>query len=153
MQVVLVEPQIPPNTGSVARLCAATEIPLHLVGRLGFHITDRHLKRAGLDYWEFVEVHRHDSLEGFLARVPASRLRFFSKKAPTSYLSASFHARDRLIFGSETTGLPDWLFGKYPDRFYSIPIFHPSVRSLNLAASVAIVVYEALRQTGRMGAL
>ena len=147
-KVVLVEPRIPPNTGNVARLCAALKIPLHLVGPLGFQITDRHLKRAGLDYWDLVEVHRHPCLEDFLSGIPPEPLHFFSKKAQRSYVEANFGFADYLIFGSETRGLPEWLFESYPDRFWRIPIFEEGVRSLNLASAVAIVTYEVLRQNG-----
>lgn len=148
LKVVLVEPRIPPNTGNVARLCAAVKIQLHLVGPLGFRITDRHLKRAGLDYWDLVEVYRHPGLEQFLLDLPAATLHFFSKKARPPYVEAVFGQEDYLIFGSETQGLPDWLFEAYRDRFWRIPIFEGGVRSLNLASAVAIVTYEALRQNG-----
>ncbi|MDA2926521.1 tRNA (cytidine(34)-2'-O)-methyltransferase [Acidobacteria bacterium AH-259-G07] len=150
MHVVLVEPQIPPNTGNVARLCAATQIPLHLVGRLGFRITDRHLKRAGLDYWDCVQIHRHKSIRQFLGGIPPSCLFFFSKKGQESYVNAAFQENDFLVFGSETKGLPAWIFERYPQRIWRIPIFHPEVRSLNLASAVSIVVYEALRQIGKL---
>jgi tRNA (cytidine/uridine-2'-O-)-methyltransferase len=147
-QVVLVEPEIPPNTGNVARLCAAVRIPLHLVEPLGFKMTDRHLKRAGLDYWDFVEVHRHSSLEDLISTIPSRNLCFFSKKARRPYVEAEFSRNDFLVFGSETRGLPDWLFSLYPDHFWRIPILQDRVRSLNLSSAVAIVTYEALRQLG-----
>ncbi len=150
MQVVLVEPEIPPNTGNVARLCAATQLPLHLVGELGFQITDRHLKRAGLDYWEWVQIHRHQSVPKFFQGIPADRLFFFSKRAEKTYINAAFREDDFLVFGSETKGLPQWIFERYSDRFWRIPIFHTQVRSLNLAGAVSIVVYEALRQIGKL---
>ena len=102
MQVVLVEPEIPPNTGNVARLCAATQLPLHLVGKLGFQITDRHLKRAGLDYWEWVQIHRHESVQEFFEGIPTDRLFFFSKRAEKTYVNAAFREDDFLVFGSET---------------------------------------------------
>ncbi len=146
LKVVLVEPRIPPNTGNIARLCAAVKIALHLVGPLGFQLTDRQLKRAGLDYWKLVEVHRHSCLEEFLSKAAPSRLHFFSKKARRPYVTAAFGTEDYLIFGSETEGLPEWLFESYQDRFWRIPIFEEGVRSLNLASAVAIVTYEALRQ-------
>lgn len=150
MQVVLVEPEIPPNTGNVARLCAATQLPLHLVGKLGFEITDRHLKRAGLDYWEWVQIHRHESATEFFEGIPPDRLFFFSKRAEKTYVNAAFQENDFLVFGSETKGLPQWVFDRYSDQIWRIPIFHPQVRSLNLAGAVSIVVYEALRQTGKL---
>lgn len=146
--IVLVEPQIPPNTGNVARLCAATEMKLHLVGRLGFEVSDRYLKRAGLDYWEWVDVEFHDSVEEFFERVPAERLHFFSKKSTELYCNGEFLPGDYLVFGSETKGLPKWLFDRFPERFKTIPIFNKNVRSLNLSSAVAVVAYEALRQNG-----
>lgn len=149
-RVVLVEPQIPPNTGNIARLCAAVKFPLHLVDPLGFDITDRQLKRAGLDYWDLVEIHRHSSLAEFLSTVAPVGLHFFSKKAGRSYVKASFSPGDYLVFGSETQGLPEWLAESYPDQFWRIPIFEKGVRSLNLASAAAIVAYEALRQNGRL---
>ncbi len=151
MHVVLVEPEIPPNTGNVARLCAATQLQLHLVGRLGFRITDRHLRRAGLDYWNFVQVHRHKSVQEFFDGVPSGRLFFFSKRGHKTYVNAAFQEDDFLVFGSETKGLPTWIFEQYSDKIWRIPIFHPQVRSLNLSGAVSIVVYEALRQMGKLG--
>lgn len=150
MHVVLVEPEIPPNTGNVARLCAATQIPLHLVGKLGFRMTNRYLKRAGLDYWPHVELHRPDSLEQFLIDKENARLFFFSKRAAQSYVQACFREGDFLIFGSETRGLPDWVLERYREQTWKIPILNPNVRSLNLSNAVAVVLYEALRQTGRL---
>ena len=101
MQVVLIEPEIPPNTGNVARLCAATQLPLHLVAKLGFQITDRHLKRAGLDYCEWVQIHRHESVQEFFEGIPADRLFFFSKRAEETYVNAAFREDDFLVFGCE----------------------------------------------------
>jgi len=150
LQIVLVEPRIPPNTGNIARLCAALRMPLHLVGELGFQLTDRYLKRAGLDYWEYVEVHVHPDIEEFFSTRPAKTLHFFSKASPRSYLEASYREGDCLVFGSETTGLPDQLREKYPERFVSIPMFDSRVRSLNLANAVAVAAYEAFRQTGAL---
>ena len=150
MKVVLVEPQIPPNTGNIVRLCAATCIPLHLVGRLGFQVTDRHLKRAGLDYWDYAQIHRHPSVEKFFQGLSSDQLFFFSKKGQESYIHANYQEESFLVFGSETQGLPDWVFEQYSDRIWRIPMFHPKVRSLNLSGAVSIVVYEALRQTGKL---
>ena len=147
MDVVLVEPQIPPNTGNIARLCAATHTSLHLVGQLGFGTTDRHLKRAGLDYWEFVKVFQHPDIGSFLDAIPHRRLFFFSTRGTSTYLKASFSEDSFLVFGSETKGLPSWIFDRYPEQIWRIPILHPRVRSLNLASAVSVVVYEALRQT------
>lgn len=145
--MVLVQPEIPPNTGSVARLCAATAIPLHLVRPLGFSLEDRYLKRAGLDYWPFVDLHVHDSWQGFLdAECPRS-LVCFSARARRNYLEAPFRdATVHLVFGGETRGLDDALRARYADRLYSIPLFTPHVRSLNLSNAASIAVYEALRQ-------
>ena len=126
MQVVLVEPEIPPNTGNVARLCAATQLPLHLVGKLGFQITDRHLKRAGLDYWEWVQIHRHESAQKFFEGIPTDRLFFFSKRAEKTYVNAAFQEDDFLVFGSETKGLPKWIFERYSDRIWRIPNLPPA---------------------------
>ena len=147
-EVVLVEPKIPPNTGSIARLCAATRIPLHLVEPLGFEMTNSRLKRAGLDYWEFAQVKTHSSLDSLIAGLDPCDLCLFSKKATRSYLEAGFQGNELLVFGSETVGLREELLGSYPERCFRIPIMQPAVRSLNLANAVAIVVYEALRQTG-----
>ena len=145
MRVVLVEPEIPPNTGSIARLCAATETPLHLVGRLGFTIDDRHLRRAGLDYWPFVALHRHEDWRSFTATVPGRRLAF-SARAERLYTDIRFDADDALVFGGETKGLPAAIAAELAPDLYRIPILSHHVRSLNLANAVAIVLYEALRQ-------
>lgn len=150
MHVVLVEPQIPPNTGNVARLCAATKITLHLVGELGFEITDRRVKRAGLDYWKHVQIEHHSSLKQFLGGIQATRLFFFSTKGKRSYVQAHFQEEDFLIFGSETSGLPEWILEQYSGGVFRIPILCPGVRSLNLSNAVSIIAYEALRQTGKL---
>jgi tRNA (cytidine/uridine-2'-O-)-methyltransferase len=150
MHVVLVEPEIPPNTGSIARLCAATDTTLHLVAPLGFKIDDKHLKRAGLDYWKYVDVRVHESWSDFLERHAAERLLFFSKKAACSYTRADYKDRDFLVFGPETRGLSEELLKANPDRAYRIPIVSSGVRSLNLSNAVSIVLYEALRQQGKV---
>ena len=147
MHIVLVEPEIPPNTGSIARLCAATGTPLHLVGRLGFTIDDKHLRRAGLDYWPHVPLARHDDWAAFTAAVPGRRLAF-SARAERVYTDVRFTPDDVLIFGGETRGLPDAIRAELAPDVYRIPITSPHVRSLNLANAVAIVLYEALRQLG-----
>jgi len=147
LQIVLVEPKIPPNTGNVARLCAATGSILHLVEPLGFKITDASLKRAGLDYWDAVTVIFHPNTETFLGTVPnRNSLHFFSTRAGTSYTETQFSAGDFLVFGSETEGLPADLIAQYHDRCFGIPILLDHVRSLNLATSVGIAAYEALRR-------
>jgi tRNA (cytidine/uridine-2'-O-)-methyltransferase len=149
MNVVLFEPEIPPNTGSVARLCAATLTPLHLIEPLGFKIDDKHLKRAGLDYWEFVDLHVHNSWDAFVKNVKPSKLLYFSKKARQSYTTVHYHDEDYLVFGPETRGLPpDWLAAN-PSQAFRIPIINQSVRSLNLSNAVSIVLYEGLRQLGK----
>jgi tRNA (cytidine/uridine-2'-O-)-methyltransferase len=150
MHVVLVEPEIPPNTGSVARLCAATNTTLHLVAPLGFKIDDKHLKRAGLDYWKYVDVRVHESWGDFLDRHVSERLLFFSKKAASSYTRADYKDRDFLVFGPETRGLSEELLKANPDRVYRIPMMSSGVRSLNLSNAVSIVLYEALRQQGKV---
>lgn len=147
MQVVLVEPEIPQNTGSVARLCAATKIPLHLVGQLGFSLEDRYLKRAGLDYWPLVELYVHPDWPTFLAAVCPARLLGFSSHGTDSYTALRYAPGDALIFGSESKGLPAELRQSLAP-LYRIPIREPRVRSLNLATAVSIVLYEGLRQLG-----
>ena len=148
--IVLIEPEIPPNTGNIARLCAATGTVLHLVGKLGFSIDDKHLKRAGLDYWQAVEIHRWDSLEEFQSAFPERRYWYTSKKACKSHHKADFQAGDFLVFGKETLGLPEHLLVCNPDQSIRIPIASPVVRSLNLSTAAGIILYEALRQTGQL---
>jgi tRNA (cytidine/uridine-2'-O-)-methyltransferase len=148
MHVVLYEPEIPPNTGSVARLCAATLTPLHLIEPLGFKIDDRHLKRAGLDYWEFVDLKVHSSWDAFLKHKPGERLLYFSKRAQRSYTEVRYREEDVLVFGPETRGLPQALLDADPERCYRIPMTGAGVRSLNLSNAVSIVLYEGLRQLG-----
>lgn len=140
------EPEIPPNTGNIARLCAATQSPLHLVGNLGFRLTDARVKRAGLDYWKSVRILRHESLSGFEASLGTQRAFFLSTKGTIPYFAASFQPDDTLVFGSETRGLPTELLARHPGSVLTIPMQTAHVRSLNLADSVAIVLYEALRQ-------
>lgn len=148
MQVVLVDPEIPQNTGSVARLCAATKTPLHLVGRLGFSLEDRYLKRAGLDYWPLVELHVHPDWASFLGAVRPTRLLGFSSHGDTSYAALRFTPGDVLVFGGESEGLPAGLRQQLAP-LYRIPLAEPRVRSLNLANAVSIVLFEGLRQLGR----
>ena len=147
MQVALVEPEIPPNTGSIARLCAATGTPLHLIGKLGFSIDDKHLKRAGLDYWPYVDVHQHPDWATFAARVPGRRIAF-SARADRPYTALTYAPDDVLVFGCETRGLPAAIKTELAAELYAIPITSPHVRSLNLATAVAIVLYEGRRQLG-----
>jgi tRNA (cytidine/uridine-2'-O-)-methyltransferase len=150
LHIVLVQPEIPPNTGSVARLCAATGIRLHLVRPLGFSLEDRYLKRAGLDYWPHVDLHVHDRWEEFRATERPTHPLCFSARAARSYTAAPLAEVTPLylVFGGETRGLPAELLAAHADATYRIPIFSPHVRSLNLSNAVAIVAYEALRQRG-----
>ena len=144
--VVLVEPQIPPNTGNIARMTAALNVPLYLVGALGFELSDKHARRAGLDYWKYADVRLQPDIEAFFSGIPAEKLHFFSKFAEQNYTDAAYSRGDFLVFGSEVSGLPKWIFKKYPDRFVSLPIFQKKVRSLNLSSAAAAGAYEALRQ-------
>ncbi len=150
MHVVLYQPEIPPNTGSIARLCAATKTPLHLIAPLGFKIDDKHLKRAGLDYWGFVDLRLHESWQHFLDLHGKNRMFFFSKKAKCSYIKAEFQRGDFLVFGPETRGLPEELLSANQEKAYVIPMMSEGVRSLNLSNAVSIVLYEALRQLGQV---
>ena len=144
--VALVEPEIPPNTGNIARICAATDTPLHIVGVTGFRMDDRTLRRAGLDYWEEVELHRHVDLDELYKSLPDSRFLFLTTKVKRSYTDWAFHAGDCLVFGPETRGLPEPILRANADLCLTIPMSNENVRSLNLATSVGIVLYEALRQ-------
>ena len=144
--IVLVEPEIPPNTGSIARLCGATNTVLHLVHPLGFSTDDKHLKRAGLDYWQHVEIRHWQNFDLFLAAQKELELFFFTTKVPAVYSSAHFTPGCFMIFGKETKGLPEDILGLYRDRCYTLPMPNPNIRSLNLAMTAGIVLYEAIRQ-------
>ena len=146
LQVVLIEPEIPPNTGNIARLCAATGSPLHLVGPLGFQLHDRALRRAGIDYWDEVQVIRHINFAHYLAAAETPGFYLFSTAGARSYLDVAYTPGDALVFGSESRGLPAALLAAHPERVLQIPMRTDCVRSLNLANSVSIVLYEALRQ-------
>jgi tRNA (cytidine/uridine-2'-O-)-methyltransferase len=147
MNVVLVEPEIPPNTGNVGRLCAATKSVLHLVEPFGFKLDDTQLKRAGMDYWQHVEWHRWANWKAFEAQLPpAARLWFIESGGPKIYSEARFSADDYLVFGRETAGLPKPLLEKNRDCWLRIPMFNSQSRSLNLSNCVALVLFEALRQ-------
>ena len=164
--VVLVEPEIPPNTGNIARLCAATRSPLHLVGRLGFRIDEHAVRRAGVDYWHLVDVRQHvnfpafmhvfckesglSSDEGGLAAARA-RLHLFTAVTGKSYTESTFRPGDALVFGKESVGLPDEMLAEYDDRLVGIPTLG-AVRSLNLANAVGIALFEALRSCGAFDA-
>jgi tRNA (cytidine/uridine-2'-O-)-methyltransferase len=149
IHVVLVEPEIPPNTGNIARLCAATASPLHLVGRLGFRIDEHAVRRAGLDYWHLVQVRQHLDLAHFRHALPDARWVLFSATSQKSYLDAQYRPGDALIFGKESVGLPAQLLEAHRESVFAIPTLG-AVRSLNLANAVSIVVYEALRQLGAL---
>jgi len=147
MDIVLIEPEIPQNTGSIARTCAATRCPLHLVGKLGFEITEKAVRRAGLDYWPYVSLFQHESWEHYLHNNRPRNVWLLSKFAEKNYTSAAFHTDDALVFGSETAGLgKDFLEKFSKDQILRIPMLEPQVRSLNLSNAVSIVLYEALRQ-------
>ena len=146
LHVALVEPEIPPNTGNIARLCAATFTPLHLVGKLGFRIDDKAVKRAGLDYWDEVEIHRHVNLERLYEALPECRFLYFTTKAERLYTDFQYKPHDCLIFGRETRGLPEEVLHANWERCLTIPMPNKNIRSLNLATSVGIVLYEAIRQ-------
>jgi tRNA (cytidine/uridine-2'-O-)-methyltransferase len=146
MHVALWEPEIPPNTGNVARLCAATGVALHLIGRLGFRLDDRSLRRAGVDYWDAVELHRHATIEQFETALAGQQLFCLSARTGDNYTSVRYRRGDVLLFGGESHGLPDEILARYAGRVLTIPMSGKSVRSLNLATAVGIVLYEALRQ-------
>jgi tRNA (cytidine/uridine-2'-O-)-methyltransferase len=149
LNIVLVEPEIPQNTGSIGRLCLATGATLHLIEPLGFEITNSRLKRAGLDYWEHLNVVRHPSLEVFLKGLPPDAPKvFFSKKAGNTVFEHQFQKGTYIILGKETAGLPDWVLNAHPTETVRIPMYDARVRSLNLANAASIAVYEAIRQLG-----
>jgi len=149
IHVVLVEPEIPANTGNIARTCLATGARLHLVKPLGFSIDDKQLRRAGLDYWQDVDVHVWEDLEALTASQPADARRFYlTTKSRQPYWDAAFQDGDWLYFGRETRGLPEPLLAASPESCLTIPMLQGSTRSLNLSVSVGIVLYDALRQTG-----
>lgn len=148
--IVLIEPEIPPNTGNIARLCAGTGAVLHLVGKLGFSLDDRYLKRAGLDYWDKVSLHRWDNIEELQNRFPENRFWYLTTKSSKScYSEGIYKPGDFLVFGKETAGLPKDLLAANPDTCLTIPM-PGQIRSLNLSNAVAVVLYEALRQSGML---
>ncbi len=149
MHIVLLEPEIPPNTGNVARLCAATNSTLHLVEPFGFKLDDAQLKRAGMDYWQAVEWKRWPSWNAFYESLPGSaRLWLIESNGPKLYTEARFAATDYLVFGRETAGMPKKLLNENREAWLRIPMFNPKARSLNLSNCVALVLFEALRQQG-----
>ena len=146
LHIALVEPEIPPNTGNIARLCAATFTELHIVGVAGFRLDEKAVKRAGLDYWDEVKIHRPIDLQELYNALPGSRFLYFTTKSERKYTDWQYRDEDCLIFGRETRGLPEELLKANWERCLTIPMPNKNVRSLNLATSVGIVLYEALRQ-------
>jgi tRNA (cytidine/uridine-2'-O-)-methyltransferase len=146
LHIALWEPEIPPNTGNVARLCAATGAVLHLIGRLGFRLDDRSVRRAGLDYWKDVDLRRHDTLAEFEAAQAGGRIFCYSAHATRLYTQVHFQEGDCLLFGGESFGLPEEVRERYAERALCLPMPAGKVRSLNLATAVGIALYEALRQ-------
>jgi tRNA (cytidine/uridine-2'-O-)-methyltransferase len=146
INLVLVEPEIPPNTGNIARLCAATASRLHLIEPLGFDLTDKSIRRAGLDYWDAVDITRYPDFATFLAQNTSGTKYLFSTSGAQNYTEASFCPGDYLIFGSESRGLPDKILTQFPGQILNIPILLDHVRSLNLSNCASIALYEALRQ-------
>ncbi len=150
--VVLVEPEIPQNTGSVGRLCLATGCTLHLVEPLGFDISESAVRRAGLDYWEHLKVVKHPSIEAFFDTIPADAPKIFlSKKAGRTLFESKIESGTYFFFGKETMGLPDWILNRYAADTVRIPMFDARVRSINLATAVGVAVYEGVRQQGAQG--
>jgi tRNA (cytidine/uridine-2'-O-)-methyltransferase len=147
ISVALVEPEIPPNTGNIARLCAATRTPLHIVGVTGFRLDAAAVRRAGLDYWPEVSLRRHRDIPALSAALAGARFIYLTTKAERSYTDWQYTTDDCLVFGRETRGLPEELLRANWETCLTIPMLNPKVRSLNLATAVAIVLYEALRQT------
>ncbi len=150
MHIVLVEPEIPGNTGNISRLCAANHLVLHLVKPLGFMLDDKHLKRAGLDYWDLLDVRVHENFANMAASLAGKRFFYNTTKATRTYDSIAFREDDVLVFGRETKGLPEDLLAAHPESCIRIPMVEEA-RSLNLSNAVAIVSYEALRQLGFPG--
>ena len=144
--IVLFEPKIPQNTGTIARLCAATNSKLILVGQLGFSLEDKYLKRAGLDYWEHVNWQHEPNIDSYLRRHKDQQPFLLSSKATTKYTDVTFSTNQTLYFGSETEGLSEYIKSMFSDRLITIPMANKNIRSLNLANSVSIVLYEAIRQ-------
>lgn len=145
LNIALIEPEIPQNTGNIARTCAATGAALHLVRPLGFEITDRKLKRAGLDYWDKLDITYYDSLEDFLLKTSGIKKYYFTTKAPRNHTEVCYPEECMLVMGKETAGLPEWLLKENPAYCVRIPM-RESLRSLNLSNAAAIAVYEVLRQ-------
>ncbi len=150
MNIVLLEPEIPPNTGNIGRSCAATNTKLHLIKPLGFEITDKAIRRAGMDYWALIDVYEYENYEDFLAKNPNCNLYFASSKAPKSYTEIEYKEDDFIMFGKESAGIPEEILVENKEHCIRIPMF-PDVRCLNLACSASIVLYEAMRQLDFQG--
>jgi tRNA (cytidine/uridine-2'-O-)-methyltransferase len=150
LSVALVEPEIPPNTGNIARLCAAVRVSLHIVGPVGFRLDDRAVRRAGLDYWPEVSLHRHRDIAALETSLSGASFVYLTTRADRPYTDWRFEGNECLVFGSETRGLPAELLRANPEKCLTIPMLNPNVRSLNLSTAVAIVLYEALRQTSKL---
>jgi len=150
LHIALIQPQIPPNTGNIARLCAGADTPLHLIGPLGFKVDDRHVKRAGLDYWDKVDLWLHPDWFSFRDAIGRERCLYFSANAERDYREAPFRENSVLVFGNETDGMPARILEKHPERCFRIPM-PGDVRSMNLANAVSVVLYEGLRRLGMSG--
>lgn len=149
MNIVLFQPEIPPNTGNVARQCSVSGARLHLIKPLGFSIDDKACKRAGLDYWKMLDIREYDSIEDLWQAYPDAKFHYITKKAAKLYTQINYGADDFIVFGRETSGLPDWILKEKQEDCLRIPMVDdPAARSLNLSNSVAVVLYEALRQNG-----
>jgi tRNA (cytidine/uridine-2'-O-)-methyltransferase len=147
LHIALIQPEIPPNTGNIARLCAATDTSLHLIEPLGFTLSDAELKRAGLDYWDDVDLWTHPDWFAFRDAISRDRCLYFSANATVPYWEAPYRSNSCLVFGNETQGMPTRILEKHPDQCFTIPMASGKVRSLNLATAAGIVLYEAIRQT------
>jgi len=147
LHIALIQPQIPPNTGNIARLCAGADVPLHLIGPLGFEVDDRHVKRAGLDYWDKVDLWVHPDWFAFRNAIARERCLYFSSNAEREFTSAPYATNSVLIFGNESEGMPARILEKHPDRCFRVPM-PGGIRSMNLANAVSVVLYEGLRQLG-----
>ncbi|MCQ2520195.1 MAG: tRNA (cytidine(34)-2'-O)-methyltransferase [Lachnospiraceae bacterium] len=150
MHIVLHQPEIPANTGNIGRTCVATDTPLHLIEPLGFRLDEKAIKRAGMDYWEHLEVHNYINYEDFLSKNPGAKIWYATTKAKQTYTDVTFGPDDYIMFGKESAGIPEEILVDHEDSCIRIPM-GPKIRSLNLSNSVAIVLYEALRQTGFEG--
>ena len=147
-QVCLYKPEIPQNTGNIGRLCAATQCRLNLVRPFGFDASDKNLRRPGLDYWPYLDLEIHEDFAALASLFERKKIAFFSKKGTKPYWELP-QDTELLVFGQETSGLPDELWEQYPEQFYSIPIYHPQVRSLNLSNSVSIILYAQLQKLNK----